>query len=448
MLRAMRILVIGGGGREHALVWKLGQSALATKIWCAPGNGGISDEAECVAVDAGDVKAIADLAAKLKAELTVIGPELPLVRGVVDEFVTRGLTIVGPSRAAAELEGSKVFAKEFMERHGIPTAKMLGTFSSREDAEKALEWISWPAVIKADGLCAGKGVLVAKDRAEAAEFLDRLMVAKEFGEGGSRVLMEEAISGPEISVIVLTDGKQIARLAPARDYKRVNDGDAGPNTGGMGAVSSDELLPKELGEQIQKAIVEPTIRGMAEDGRPYCGFLYFGLMLTAAGPKVLEFNCRLGDPETEAIIPRMNFDLAAVLRDTAAGKLDPAALRWSEQACACVVMTAGGYPGKFRSGDKISGLEKAGSIAKAKVFHSGTRKDSGGYYTSGGRVLAVTALGPDVEMARRSCYDVVSFIGFEGEHHRKDVGASTPAISGSGGNQVEFTPRPRLAAGV
>ena len=445
MLRAMRILVIGSGGREHALVWKLAQSELVTKIWCAPGNGGISDEAECVPVDVGDARAIADLAQRFEADLTVIGPELPLVRGVADEFARRGLAIVGPSGEAARLEGSKVFAKEFMQRHAIPTARTLGVYASREDAERGIAGISWPAVIKADGLCAGKGVLVAKDAREASEFLDRLMVAKEFGEGGERVLVEEAISGPEISVIVLTDGTQIAEMAPARDYKRVNDGDQGPNTGGMGAISSDELVSRELLAGVRQTIVEPAIRAMAAEGRPYKGFLYFGLMLTADGPKVLEFNCRMGDPETEAIVPRMDFDFAAVLRDTAAGKLEPSAVRWRDEACVCVVMTSGGYPGEFVKGKRISGLEAASDVKDAKVFHAATRKQENDYYTSGGRVLAVTALGDNGAAARRFCYDIVSSIGFEGEHHRTDIGARLSGGQANGKAESGAMP-PRMSA--
>lgn len=445
MLRAMRILVIGSGGREHALVWKLAQSELVTKIWCAPGNGGISDEAECVPVDVGDARAIADLAQRLEANLTVIGPELPLVRGVADEFGRRGLAIVGPSGAAAQLEGSKVFAKEFMLRHGIPTARMVGTYGSREEADRGIAGISWPAVIKADGLCAGKGVLVAKDAREANEFLDRLMVSKEFGDGGERVLVEEAISGPEISVIVLTDGARIAEMAPARDYKRVNDGDQGPNTGGMGAISSDELVSRELLAGVRQTIIEPAIRAMAAEGRPYKGFLYFGLMLTADGPKVLEFNCRMGDPETEAIVPRMDFDLAAVLRDTAAGKLETSAVRWRSEACVCVVMTSSGYPGEFAKGKRISGLEAASGMKDGKVFHAGTRKEGTSYYTSSGRVLAVTALGGSAAVARHLCYDNVSRIEFEGEHHRTDIGARLSGGQASGKAESSAGP-PRMSA--
>ena len=443
----MRILVIGGGGREHALVWKLLQSPLVTDVWCAPGNGGISDECECIPVDTGDVEAIAALAEKLHADLTVIGPELPLVRGVADEFAKRGMALLGPTRAAAELEGSKIFAKEFMQRHAIPTAATIGVFTTHESAEEKLASIKWPAVIKADGLCAGKGVLVAKNRDEASEFLDRLMVQREFGDGAARVLIEEAISGPELSVIVLTDGQRTVEMAPARDYKRALDGDAGPNTGGMGAISSDDLLPAELAKEIRETIIAPTISGMAKDGRPYKGFLYFGLMLTSNGPKVLEYNCRFGDPEAEAIIPRMGFDLARALATCAAGELDPAATRWHRLASACVVMTAGGYPGNFRKGDKIEGLESVATLSPATVFHAGTRKEDGNYYTTGGRVLAVAALGSTVQDAARNVYDTVSKIHIEGEQHRTDIGAGVSSRSFAGETTGQNPYPPRFAAG-
>lgn len=291
----MKILVIGGGGREHALVWKLGQSPRVEKIWCAPGNGGISQNAECHALDRSEVSAIISLAERLKPDLTVVGPELPLVHGVADEFTKRGFKLVGPSKKAAELEGSKVFAKHFLERHQIPTAGLYGVYDSPGDAYGALCAVDWPVAIKADGLCAGKGVLVTSSPDEATAFIERLMERHQFGEGGNRVLMEEALEGEELSFIVLTDGEHIVPLAPTRDHKRVFDGNRGPNTGGMGAYSSPELLTSEAERRILDVIVRPTLKGLAAEGRTYRGFLYFGLMMTAGGPKVLEFNCRLGD---------------------------------------------------------------------------------------------------------------------------------------------------------
>ncbi len=419
---AMKILVIGGGGREHALVWKLQQSPEVEKVWCAPGNGGISDEAECLPVDQKDPNAMADLAGRLGAELTVIGPELPLVAGVADEFARRGMALFGPSQAAAQLEGSKIFAKEFLARHRIPTARTYGFYDSAADAIRALGAVKWPVVIKADGLCAGKGVLVAKTPEEAAAFLDRAMAQREFGEGGARVLLEEALVGEELSLIIITDGARIAPFAPARDHKRVSDGDQGPNTGGMGAYSTNDLLPAELGARIQSEIIEPTIRGMAEEGNPYRGFLYFGLMLTATGPQVLEFNCRMGDPETQAIVLRMDFDLASVLADCAAGRLDPRKLRWKEDASACIVMAARGYPDHPETGQAIEGLQDAAKLSNTKVFHAGTRKESSSYYTSSGRVLGVTASGNTLAAATSAAYDAVGRIHFAGAHYRTDIG--------------------------
>jgi phosphoribosylamine--glycine ligase len=419
---AMKILVIGGGGREHALVWKLLQSPAVEKVWCAPGNGGISGEVECFPIAQKDPVAMADLAVRLGADLTVIGPELPLVSGVADEFARRGMAIFGPSKAAAQLEGSKIFAKEFLARHKIPTARTVGAYDSAADAIRALDRVKWPVVIKADGLCAGKGVLVAKTREEAAAFLDRAMTKREFGDGGARVLLEEALVGEELSLIIITDGERIAPFAPARDHKRVFDGDQGPNTGGMGAYSTNDLLPAELGARIRAEIIEPTIRGIAADGLPYCGFLYFGLMLTAAGPQVLEFNCRMGDPETQAIVFRMDFDLATVLAECAAGRLDPGKLRWKEEASACIVMASRGYPDHPETGQVIEGLGEAAKLQNTKVFHAGTRTEGSSYYTSSGRVLGVTASGRTLADATSAAYEAVGKIHFSGAHWRTDIG--------------------------
>jgi phosphoribosylamine--glycine ligase len=418
--RAMKILVIGGGGREHSLVWKLRQSPAVEKIWCAPGNGGSSDDAECLALnDQSDVSAMAALAERIGADLTVVGPELPLVSGVADEFGRRGMALFGPSKAAAELEGSKIFAKQFLQRHKIPTAPVYDFFDSASDAAAALYQVDWPVVIKADGLCAGKGVLVAPDLHSATDFIRRTMEQREFGDGGARIMMEKALTGEELSLIVLTDGERTAFMAPARDHKRVFDGDLGPNTGGMGAYSTDELLPPPLAVQIDKEIVQPAIRGMAADGRPYRGFLYFGLMLTPEGPSVLEFNCRMGDPEAQAIIFRMDFDLAKALSDCVAGHLDPRELQWRKAPSVCVVMAAKGYPAKPETGQVIKGLETVAN--GVKVFHAGTRKEGANYYTSSGRVLGVTASGADLATAVRDCYAEVSKIQFDGAHYRTDI---------------------------
>jgi phosphoribosylamine--glycine ligase len=420
----MRLLIIGGGGREHALAWKLRQSDRVKHIWCAPGNGGISEVAECIGVDVGDVPALVELAERLKPDLTVIGPELPLVRGVADEFATRGLPVVGPSRLAAELEGSKVFAKQFMEKHGIPSASRYGIFDSAVDAYTALCAVDWPVVVKADGLCGGKGVLVTSSPDEATAFIERLMEKKEFGESGRRLVLEEGLRGREVSYIVLTDGEHVVPLIPAQDHKRVFDGDEGPNTGGMGAFSSNDLLSSELEDTIRKRIVEPTIGGMAKEGRPYQGFLYFGLMLTDEGPKVLEFNCRMGDPETQPIVLRADFDLADVLNRAAGGKLSQVKLTWKQGASVCVVMASKGYPGEFEKGKLITGVPEARTVPGVTVFHAGTRREGNNYYTSSGRVLGVSAVGASVEEAAKSAYEAVGKISFEGAHFRRDIGRS------------------------
>jgi phosphoribosylamine---glycine ligase len=428
----MRILVIGGGGREHALVWKLGESAGVEKIWCAPGNGGIAAEAECVSVDAGNVLALVELAEKLGPDLTVVGPELPLVNGLVDAFEARKWAVVGPTKLAAQLEGSKIFTKEFLERHGIPTAAMYGAYDSPGDAYGALCAVDWPVVMKADGLCAGKGVLLAGNPDEATDFIERVMEKHELGDGGKRVMLEETLEGDELSFILLTDGERYATLVPTRDHKRVFDKNEGPNTGGMGAYSSDELLPASLMETITTTIVEPTLKGLAKDGIRYKGFLYVGLMLTKSGPKVLEFNCRLGDPETQAIAARMDFDLAEVLAEVATGKLQPEKLTWKSGASACVVLASGGYPGKFESGKVIRGLEEAEKVTDVKVLHAGTKRSGGDIITAGGRVLGVTATGNSLEAALSKAYQAAGIIQFEGMHFRRDIGRHLEAGKAAG----------------
>ena len=428
----MKVLVIGGGGREHALAWKLKQSRRVEKIWCAPGNAGIAAEAECVNVEAGDVAAIAKLADKIQPDLTVAGPELPLVNGLADAFRQRNWPIVGPSQQAAQVEGSKIFSKQFLLRHGIPTAKMYGAYDSAKDAYAALRTVSWPLVIKADGLCAGKGVFLAPDFASAQDFIERVMKKNELGTGGNRILLEETLEGDELSFIVLTDGKNYAPLVPTRDHKRVFDGNRGPNTGGMGAYSTDELLPEQLRETIISGIVDPTLRGLAADQIPYQGFLYIGLMLTASGPKVLEFNCRLGDPETQAIVARMDFDLADVLSDVTAARLDPSKLKWKAGASVCVVLASSGYPGKFERGKIVDGLTAAEQITGVKVLHAGTKHLGESICTSGGRVLGVTASGPTLKAALESVYSAISRIHFDGMHYRRDIGAQSNHLSATG----------------
>jgi phosphoribosylamine--glycine ligase len=428
----MNILVIGGGGREHALVWKLKQSARVEKIWCAPGNGGIAQDAECVAVDAGDVAALVALAEKIAPDLTVVGPELPLVNGISDAFTQRNWPIVGPSQQAAQLEGSKIFSKEFLLRHNIPTAKMYGAYDSPQKAHAALKSVDWPLVIKADGLCAGKGVVLAPDAEEATQFLESAMEKNQLGSGGRRVLLEETLEGDELSFIILTDGERYAPMVPTRDHKRVFDGNQGPNTGGMGAYSSDDLLSPALRETVISTIVEPTLRGLANDGIPYQGFLYIGLMLTKEGPKVLEFNCRLGDPEAQAIIARMDFDLTEILADVAARRLDPARLRWKKGASVCVVLASGGYPGKFEAGKKIGGLTSIDKNTGVAIFHAGTRLDNNSVVTSGGRVLGVTAASDSLQKALALVYQAAAKIHFDGMHYRKDIAAHASHLKAAG----------------
>jgi phosphoribosylamine---glycine ligase len=419
----LKLLVIGSGGREHALVWKLKQSRLVDKIWCAPGNGGISRDSECFALDVGDVKAAADLAEKLHADLTVVGPELPLVRGIVDEFAKRGLKILGPTEKAAQLEGSKVFAKKFMDRHKIPTASLYGIFNSAVDAYAELCSVDWPLVVKADGLCAGKGVLVTSSPDEATAFIDRVMEQREFGDAGKQILLEEGLAGEELSYIILTDGKDFIPMAPTRDYKRAFDNDEGPNTGGMGAYSSQDILPADVERKIIKTVVQPTLAGLRSDGIAYNGFLYFGLMLTSDGPKVLEFNCRLGDPETEVIMLRAEFDLAEACLAATQSRLGGITAKWSPQTAMCVVLASQGYPDKPLTGLRINGLGDAECVPGVVLFHAGSRRDGSIYYTSGGRVLMVSASGPDIATARRPIYDTLSLIKVEGAHYRRDIGS-------------------------
>jgi phosphoribosylamine--glycine ligase len=423
----MKILVIGGGGREHALVWKLRQSPSVTKLWCAPGNGGIAQDAQCIPADTADVAGLRQLAEQLGADLTVVGPEQPLVAGIADEFAAHGLRLVGPSQECAQLEGSKVFAKNFLQRHRIPTPRVYGVFDLAADARLALKSVIWPVVLKADGLCAGKGVLVTSSPDEANAFIGRSLETHEFGDGGGRLLIEEAVAGTELSYIVLADGTHVAPLVPARDHKRALDGDKGPNTGGMGAYSHSDVVSQQRERQILDVIVNPTVAALAAEKLAYRGFLYFGLMLTPEGPQVLEFNCRLGDPETQALVRRMDFDLAEVLSSVVEGRLEPATMLWKSDASICVVMASGGYPGNFEPGKIISGLPEACNHPEIAVFHSGTRSEADVYYTCSGRVLGVTAAAANLEDARLSVYKAVQSVHFAGAHFRSDIGAGLRA---------------------
>ncbi len=429
----MKILVIGGGGREHALVWKLMEGAGVEHVWCAPGNGGISHHAECIAVAAENVAELAELAGRLKPDLTVVGPEAPLVAGIADEFACRGYPLLGPTKQAARLEGSKIFAKEFLERHSIPTAPVYGTYDSAGEAYAALCAVDWPVVIKADGLCGGKGVFVAPTPDDATSFIEQLMEKDELGPGGHRVLMEEALAGQELSYIILTDGDSFLPMVPTRDHKRVFDGNQGPNTGGMGAYSSNDLLAPELDSKILDTIVRPTLAALRNDGIDYRGFLYFGLMLSSTGPKVLEFNCRLGDPEAQAVLVRADFDLAQACLAATQGRLSQIKPSWKKGASVCVVMASGGYPGKFEVGKTVNGLDKAAQVEGTVVFHSGTRREGAGYYTSSGRVLSVTSAADSLPKALRSAYRAAECISFDSVHYRRDIAAGSARSTGAAG---------------
>ncbi len=420
----MRVLIVGSGGREHALAWKFAQSPRLTRLLCAPGNGGTSLVATNVAVSDSDIPGLAALAEKEKIDLTVVGPELPLSLGIVDEFNRCGLRVFGPSRLAAELESSKIFSKRFMARHDIPT----GRFRVAEDAEEALAAVrsgefGFPVVLKADGLAAGKGVIIARDLASADEAIKTIMIDRQFGAAGDRILIEEFLTGREVSFIVITDGKRALPLATAMDHKAVFDGDEGPNTGGMGAISPSPFVDAALHEEILKTIIQPTIDRMADEGRPYKGALYAGLMLTEDGPKVLEYNGRFGDPETQPQMLRLKSDLAEVLAAAADGT-SPESLEWSDHPSACVILASGGYPGHYAKGKPISGLEEAARLPGVALFHAGTKSDNGRLVTSGGRVLGVCASEASLPGTLRTVYDAIGKISFEGMHYRRDIGTA------------------------
>ena len=418
----MKILVIGSGAREHALTWKLRESGLMEEIYCAPGNAGIAQEAECRPVDVSNPAQILELANGLKADLTVVGPEAPLVAGVVDEFKRARRVIIGPTRAEARLEGSKIFSKQFMQRHSIPTAAFK-VAESFDQAVKALSEFGLPVVIKADGLAAGKGVVIARTREEAEKTLDEFMRQRTLGSAGEKVILEEALRGEELSFIVLTDGRAILPLVPTQDHKAVFDDDQGPNTGGMGAYSEDAILDEPLRAEIIRTIVAPTLVGMAVEGTPYRGFLYCGLMLTSQGPQVLEYNVRMGDPEAQPIVMRLRSDLAELLVALSEDRLATLEPHWSPNPSVCVVLASRGYPGKPEVGKVITGIEAAETRGGVKVFHAGTKFQDFHLLSTGGRVLGVTATAEDLPGAIACAYSAVSKINFEGMHFRRDIGA-------------------------
>jgi len=407
----MKLLVIGAGGREHALAWKLSQSPRVQKVYVAPGNGGTAAEPDAENVPLAAIAEILAFARKESIHLTVVGPEAPLAAGVVDAFRDAGLRIFGPTRAAARLESSKDFAKRFMARHGIPTARH-ATFDDTAAAKAYVQKEGAPIVVKADGLAAGKGVVVAQSVAEAHEAIDRL---------GGKLVIEECLAGEEASFIVIADGAHALALATSQDHKRLRDGDAGPNTGGMGAYSPAPVVTPKVHSRVMREIIQPAIAGMAQDGTPYTGFLYAGLMIDAAGtPKTLEFNCRLGDPEAQPILLRLKSELLALLDAALEGRLESAEAEWDRRAALGVVLAAHGYPEEPRTGDRIEGIPAP--AADCRVFQAGTRAEGGALYTSGGRVLCVTALGDNLRAARSRAYAAVERIRFDGMQYRKDVG--------------------------
>ncbi|GAB4347104.1 MAG: phosphoribosylamine--glycine ligase [Candidatus Abyssubacteria bacterium] len=417
----MKVLVVGGGGREHTLVWKIRQSPLVEKIYCAPGNAGIAELADCVAIDAGEIAKLAEFAEKEGVDLTVVGPEAPLVEGIVDRFEERGLKIFGPNADAALLEGSKAFAKRLMARFNIPT----GSFQVFSDAKEAIDFIrdiGTPIVVKADGLAAGKGVTVAFDEAAAIESVKRCLCKGVFGRAGHRVVLEEYVPGEEASVLAFTDGKHILMMPSSQDHKAIYDDDKGPNTGGMGAYSPAPIITENLMREVEQQIFMPTIEGLRQEKVEYKGVLYCGLMVSDSGPKVLEFNVRFGDPETQVVVPRLKSDIVPILLACIDGELNKIRPEWTDEAAVCVVLASEGYPEVYEKGKPITGLEDASRIPGAMVFHAGTAFRNGKVVTNGGRVIGATALGKDIPAAIESAYRCAEVIRYENKYYRTDIG--------------------------
>lgn len=423
----MRILVIGSGGREHALSWKIAQSPKCEKLYCAPGNGGISESAELVDIRADDISGLLNFAKEKSIGLTVVGPEGPLAAGIVDRFNAAGLRIFGPSKAAARLEASKIFSKELMKRLGVPTAGFR-IFDKSEDALKYIDSRDTPLVIKADGLCAGKGVVVAKTKGEAKAAVKKVMADRAFGGAGSRIIIEDCLVGEEASIIVISDGENIVPLVSSQDHKRAFDRDKGPNTGGMGAYSPAPVVTDEIFKKILETIILPIVKAQASEGMPYKGALYAGVMLTKNGPMTLEYNVRFGDPETQVLMPRLKSDLVDIMERAIDGQLHDYNIEWDTRPCVSVVIASGGYPGNYKKGVEIESLEEAKKLKDVLIFHAGTKRGrraidkKGLFITNGGRVFNVTALGNDIKQAIDNCYKAVSKIHFERMHYRKDIG--------------------------
>ena len=417
----MKVLVVGSGGREHALAWKISQSDKVKKIYAAPGNAGISKIATCIPIKADDIASLLSFARQESIDLTVVGPEAPLAAGIGDAFREAGLTIFGPSKSAAQIESSKIFAKKMMDKYGIPTGEA-HIFDNPRDAIGFVKDRDYPVVIKADGLAAGKGVVVVSSPEEARDAIRKMMIDRVFGQAGERILIEEFLEGEEASFLALTDGRNVLSLPLARDYKRVYDGDRGPNTGGMGSYSPVPSISDDTYRKIETQIIIPIIEALNAEGYPYEGVIYAGLMITEDGPKVLEFNCRFGDPETQPLLMRMNTDLIEIIEVIIRRKLDKIRSGWSEKAATCVVLASGGYPGKYEKGKVITGLDEVEGMEDIEVFHAGTAIADGKVVTAGGRVLGVTALGSDIRDAALKAYKAIEKIHFEGMHYRKDIG--------------------------
>jgi len=418
----MKVLVIGSGGREHTLVWKITQSPKVSQVYCAPGNAGISRLAQCVNIDADSIEKLIDFVQKEKIDLTVVGPELPLSRGIVNEFNKQGLKIFGPSKEATEIESSKVFSKYLLKKYNIPTAN----YQVFQNSEKALDYIkkqTFPLVIKADGLAAGKGVFIVKNLVQAKDALDALMEEKKFGEAGRQVIIEEFLEGEEVSILAFCDGKTVIPMVSSQDHKKIFDNDQGPNTGGMGAYSPVPFYPDEFEKRVLEEILKPTIKGLRREGKEYKGVLYAGLILTKEGPKVLEFNARFGDPETQVILPRLKTDLIDILNAVIEDTLHKINIQWKKNAAVCVVVASGGYPGKYQKGKVISGLERLEKMKDMIAFHAGTKFQDNQVITSGGRVLGITAWDETISKAKERAYKGIKEIYFEDMYYRKDIAA-------------------------
>ncbi len=417
----MKVLLVGSGGREHAIVWKLKQSPKIDKIYCAPGNAGIAQDAQCVPIGAMEIDKLVSFAKEEGIDFTIIGMDDPLVAGVVDAFEAEGLKVFGPRKNAAIIEGSKAFSKDLMKKYGIPTAKY-ETFDSYDAAKEYVSKQEMPIVIKADGLALGKGVLICQSLQEAYDALDEIMVDKKFGASGSKVVIEEFLTGPEVSVLSFCDGKTVVPMVSAQDHKRAYDNDEGLNTGGMGTFSPSRIYTPEINEECMKTIFQPTVDAMAKEGRKFVGVLYFGLMLTKDGMKVIEYNARFGDPETQVILPRLKTDLLEIMEACVEGNLDKIDIKWHDNAAVCVVLASGGYPVEYKKGYEITGLDEVAKRKDIVVFHAGTAEKDGKFVTNGGRVLGITGIGKDLDEAIKIAYEGVEMVDFKDKHFRHDIG--------------------------